>query len=166
MKFIETFFLGIFIAIISLVTQVFASVVFELFFRLDLDFRYTQDKSMLYIVLVILLASAIEEILRYMIIKKRISHKTSDNIATSIILGFFLGLGFATFEIALISFSVDIMDYSIIIELIPILLIHILLSIFLLLTVKKTGQISKDAVYIVIAIILHTISNTIIFLSQ
>ena len=161
MKFIEAFFLGLLIACTSLISQVFFTVIAELFFRFNLNFEYTLDDSIMYITLTILIAATIEELLRYIVIKKRMC-TDSHPIATTLIQGIFLGFGFTLFEIILVSLSTSIVNIPITMIL-PVLTMHITLSIFLLFTIKPNQSKSKDTLYILLAIVFHTIGNLLIY---
>jgi len=161
MKFIETFFLGILIACTALIAQVFITVIAELFFRTTFVFQYLSTDTLNYVVLLMLIAASIEELLRYLIIKKRTSLHITNGLSI-FIYGTLLGIGFTSFETLLALFSNTIF-ISKLFMIIPVLIIHITLSIFLLFFIKSKNKISQDAPYIIASIILHTLGNLTLF---
>ncbi len=162
MALLGTFFLGLFIACASLIVQVFTSVIAELFFGISLDFQYSTTDTIIYVISLMLLASIIEESLRYIAIKKNVT-KHVKNINSLFTYGILFGFGFATFEIILISLSYGLTNIPSILDILPIFSIHILLSIFLLFITKKDKSIEHDTPYIITAILLHTFSNFILY---
>ena len=161
MKFIETLFLGILIACTSLIAQVFVTVIAELFFRTVFTFQYLPTDSIHHICVLMIVAASTEEILRYLIIKKRVSQHTS-SILQTLIHGFLLGSGFASFELFLASLNHTV-STSTISMFIPVFIIHIILSIFLLFFIKSTSKTIPDSLFLITSIILHTASNLSLF---
>jgi len=161
MKFIETLFLGMLIACTALIAQVFVTVIAELFFRITFVFQYLPTDTLSHIILLMLAAATIEELLRYLIIKKRTSLHVS-NVSSVFIYGALLGIGFASFE-ALLALFDNTISISNLFMFAPVLIIHISLSIFLLFFIKSDNKISQDALYIVASIIIHTLSNLTLF---
>ncbi len=161
MKFIETFFWGAFIACTALIAQVFVTVISEIFFKTTLTFQYLLTDTIIHVSLLMLIAATIEELLRYLIIKKRISIYVS-GLLTSLIYGIALGIGFASFE-TFLALAGHTISLNILFMMVPIFVIHIILSIFLLFFIKSKVKPILELHYLIISIVLHTIGNLIIF---
>ncbi|HIP50382.1 MAG TPA: hypothetical protein EYG99_02945 [Candidatus Pacebacteria bacterium] len=161
MKFIETLFLGILVACTALIAQVFITVIAELFFRTSLTFQYSFTDSLYHVGLLMAIAASIEEVLRYIIIKKRTIHHVS-GISSIFVYGSLLGIGFASFEmfLALLGHTISIHDMFMII---PVFAVHITLSIFLLFFIKSENETVRDIPFLITSIILHTASNLTLF---
>jgi len=162
MKLLWTFFLGIIIALTSLVTQVFVGVISDIFFDIPITIQYSLDDTILHVLILMTIAATIEESLRYIVIKKNIILYTKANMHDIIIQGVLFGTGFFGFEIMLLVFNQPLSSISLI-SILPVLIIHITLSIFLLYTAKRKQTLSYDMPYIFIAIIFHICSNFFLF---
>ena len=162
MKFIGTLFLGIIIAFASLVVQVFITIISDIFFGIPITIQYSPDNTILYTLILITIAETIEEILRYIVIKKSIVSYTHPNMRDALIYGSLLGIGFAGFEIILLIFNQSLASISLL-SILPVLIIHITLSIFLLYIATKKQSPTRDIPYILIAIIFHVLSNLLLF---
>ncbi|XLQ19971.1 MAG: PrsW family glutamic-type intramembrane protease [Candidatus Moraniibacteriota bacterium] len=163
MNFILTFILGIFVAISSLITQVFVSLIAELFFHIkNLTFQYDMNDTIKNIIILIVLAAMIEECLRYIVIKYQISKYTRETTLLCIIYGILFGFGFATLE-ALMLFLGNSLSLNNIILFIPVIFIHTIASVFLMLTITKNSKIQFDIIFILLAILFHASANLILY---
>ncbi len=163
MKFIGTFFLGLLIAFGALITQVFFSVIAELFFRLDINFQYTASDTFAHTLILMLLASLIEEVLRYFALKKRICGYIQNKFKNVLIYGFLFGFGFTVFEIILASLSQLPLQSTTLIMFALVLMTHVFISSFFLLFIKKESKIISELHILIIAIIFHVMVNLILF---
>ncbi|MEA3323098.1 MAG: PrsW family glutamic-type intramembrane protease, partial [Patescibacteria group bacterium] len=102
MKFIETLFLGFLIACAALIAQVFFEVVAEIFFHTEIIIRYSPTDTTQHILMIMVIAATIEEVIRYLFIKKRTSLHIDHSLIDPILYGTLLGVGFVTLEIIFI----------------------------------------------------------------
>ena len=164
MSLFITLFLGVIIACISLITQVFVSLVSELFLRIDLTFQYSELESTKYIVTTMFIASVIEESLRYITIREKVSFYTNNIFLKSVIYGIVFGTGFGLFEIGLVFLNTYTISFSTVVNFIPVFIIHICLSILLLFTTKR--NLYRDIFFILLSIFIHVLCNLAIFQIQ
>lgn len=162
MKLIGTFFLGIVIALASLVVQVFVGVISEIFFGTYIAIQYSPTDTILHIIILMVIAATIEELLRYIAIKKNTVFYTDTTIRNIMLYGTLLGAGFASFEIILVTFGQSFATISLL-SIVPVLMIHITLSIFLLYIATKKQTLLRDMPYVIIAIVFHVLSNFLLF---
>lgn len=163
MRYIESIFLGILIACTALFAQVFLSVFTEVLFRYNLTL---QQSSAIFgffgVVFFFSINAAIEEILRYTVIKKRVLTYIQDDFRSIMLHGISIGAGFWFFELILVYFR----DYSfslVVTSTLPVLFIHVLLSTFFISFLRKKNG-ASDILIIIIAIILHVASNSILYI--
>ncbi len=164
MNLIATFLLGILVAIGSLILQVFFTTLTELFFHTNnLTYQYSPADTTTHILVLMLFSASIEEGVRYFFIKKQISTYTQNlNIWVTFLYGVLFGIGFASLEGLLLylgNTSLSIIFNSFL----PIILIHVFASTFLIFTIKKTSKMSMDLLYVAIAISFHICCNYILY---
>ena len=163
MNFILTFILGTIVAIASLIAQVFVSLIAELFFHVkDFAFQYNSSDTIQNIIILIIFAATIEECLRYVVIKHQLYKYTKEATSLCIIYGILFGLGFAGFE-ALMLILGNALSLNNLILFIPVILIHVLVSVFLMLTIAKNSKIRFDIIFMLLAILFHAAANFILY---
>ncbi|PID52740.1 MAG: hypothetical protein CR972_00500 [Candidatus Moraniibacteriota bacterium] len=162
-RYFESLFLGPLIACTALIIQVFLSIFAEIFFAYDFTFQNSIQYGISIVFMFFLINALIEEVLRYIIIKKRIIIYTSDSSSLNVIIvhGILLGCGFWLFELFLTYFKTPSLD-EITSSLFITLIIHIISSIFLLHFIKKQTTI-PDFVFVLLTVLIHTIGNGVLY---
>ena len=163
MRYIESFFLGTLTACTALFVQVFLSIFTEVLFAYDLTLQQSSATIGFFGVLFFFFINAtIEEVIRYVVIKKRVLTYLQKNINSIIFHGIFIGAGFWIFEITLAYFK-DLSLLNLIPSMLLVFLTHVLLSIFFTFFLAQKKTISHTFL-IIIAIFLHTISNSVLYI--
>lgn len=157
-QYITSFFLGIVIATVALIFQVFLDILWDLFSTTPHDLRYDTALPQ-YTITILIINSFTEEVFRAFFINKRIA--LFPGITHYMIHGTLLGLGFSLYELILYTMNATFSSWSIHM-IIPVLL-HISLSIFLfygIVTYKK--MIFHQSLFVICATIIHILCNIMI----
>jgi hypothetical protein len=162
-RYIEVFFLGIFIACTALFLQVFVAFLIEILVHQNFSLDNIAQKEIIFVIVYFVINGLIEEALRLAVIKQRMVSILSEKIAHVIILSTLLGLGFWTFEIILNYFARTI-DSQLIIIALPALFIHVAMSLLIVVCL----QMKKYSIQfvLILATFLHVLSNIILFFSM
>lgn len=159
MRYIESFFLGVLIACTALITQVFVSIFMEIFFHHD--FVLTSHAQFIDVAGFFLIAAVIEELLRYIVIKKRVIIYVENTFSAIALYGAFLGIGFWSIELIL-GLTKNTALINDVFSLFTVLCIHVVASILLIAFVYR-NKIIYDFFGILCTIIFHVSSNLILF---
>lgn len=163
MRYIETFFWGIIVALTSLIFEVFFSIILNDIFQLNFfSFNY-QELTLTSAIISILIIATIEESLKFIIFLKRIL-LFSRNHSILAVNGFLLGLGFFTFE-AVSSYYKGSLFITPFWQIAVVFLTHTFLGIF---TMNSLAKFPKKYIIIVLVLntILHSMTNLLILLSS
>lgn len=159
MKYIESFFWGMIVALSALFLEVFLQVILNDVFKFSFFSIHYEELSFSSVLISILIIAVVEESLKLVIFWKRILLFVKSYYEV-VFLGFLLGFGFFSFEIILAFYnqSLFLLNFW---QILVVFLIHTVLGILALVGLAKF---SKNYIIIVLFLIsfLHFLGNVAI----